>query len=415
MRFPPAIAGLLRNERGNTLMLVAGAMPLIIGAAAISIDTIGVTLASRQLQRAADSAALAGAYALAQSRPVQLSVTHDLALNNRVPLSATPVVENAPTTGPYANNARAVRVVLSAQRAVPFMAFFGSGRMNIAVEATAAMVFSGQYCVIALETAPETGVTFAGNSNVDLGCGVISNSSGASAVLASGSARVTATPIAAVGRVPGSGNYVGETTLLPYSAPEVDPFRTLSTPTIPTPCASSADVKPNETATLTPGCYSGIDIKGTVTFSPGTYIIDGGTLAFGATAIATGAGVTFILTSRTAATNPASIAELSIHGGAVLDFTAPDSGTYHGIIIYKDRRAVYGSETINGNSASRFQGGFYFPTRQVTFSGNSGLRTECLQLVARRVVFTGNSHVQNQCPTDGGAQAFDAALVRLVG
>lgn len=409
------LLNLWRNDRGNTLILVAGGMPLVIGAAALSVDSINLVLASRELQRSADSAALAGAYALLQSRPVGFSVGHDLTLNNRVPLAAAPTVENAPTVGPYTNNMRAVRVVLSAQRAVPFMAFFRSPQMSISAEATAAVVYSGQFCVIALETASITAVSFAGNSSVDLGCGVMSNSAGAEAVSASGSSRVVASPISAVGRVPASGSYVGETTLLPYAAPESDPFAALPTPAVPTPCNERAQVQPNETETLTPGCYADMDIKGTVTFSPGTYIIDGGSLSFGATAVATGVGVTFVLTSRTAASNPSSIADLRMNGGAVLDFTAPADGTYKGILMYKDRRAPYGGDLINGNSGSRFQGAFYFPSQELTFSGNSGVRTECLQFVARRMVFTGNSHIQNQCPANGGSEAFDATMVRLVG
>jgi hypothetical protein len=103
-----------------------------------------------------------------------------------------------------------------------------------------------------------------------------------------------------------------------------------------------------------------------------------------------------------------------MHGNAVLDITAPTSGTYEGVLIYQDRRAPFGESHINGNSASRFEGGFYFPSRQLTFNGNTGMQTECLQLVARRLVFSGNSSVQNDCPSEGGAEAFDATFVRLV-
>jgi uncharacterized membrane protein len=41
---------------------------LLVAASAIGLDTIQVTLAKRQLQRAADSAAMAGAYSIAQSK-----------------------------------------------------------------------------------------------------------------------------------------------------------------------------------------------------------------------------------------------------------------------------------------------------------------------------------------------------------
>jgi Flp pilus assembly protein TadG len=60
---------LRRCKRGNALIMVAATAPLLIGASAIGLDTIQVTLAKRQLQRAADSAALAGAYTIGQSKP----------------------------------------------------------------------------------------------------------------------------------------------------------------------------------------------------------------------------------------------------------------------------------------------------------------------------------------------------------
>jgi uncharacterized membrane protein len=54
---------LLQSERGNVIVLGATTLPMVIGAAAIGIDTIQLSLWKRQLQRAADSAAMAGAHA----------------------------------------------------------------------------------------------------------------------------------------------------------------------------------------------------------------------------------------------------------------------------------------------------------------------------------------------------------------
>lgn len=405
-----------RNERGNALVIATAALPMVVGAAAISVDVVQVSLARRQLQRSADSAAIAGAHALVQSAAVNTSVTRDLALNNDVTLSGAPVVQNAPAAGPYAGNNRAVRVILSAQRPVPFVSVFAGSTMNVTVEATAAIVFTGQYCVVSLETGNVTGINFSGNTTANLGCGVISNSRSSTAVSAGGSATVVASPVAAVGAVPASGAYVGQTTLLPYSPPQPDPLSSLPEPTVPAVCNNELRVQPNDpVTTVQPGCYRGMDIKGTVNFAPGTYIIDGGSLGFGSQANVTGTGVTFVLTSKTAASNPSSIATLDINGGAQLNLTAPSSGTYGGILMYMDRRAQFGDSHINGNSATRLEGAFYFPSRQLTFNGTTGMQTQCLQLVARRVSFSGNSNIQNVCPGNGGSRAFDATQVRLVG
>jgi Flp pilus assembly protein TadG len=413
-RITRQLAKLLRDRRGNALVIGAAAMPLLVGGAAAAVDTIQLSVAKRQLQRAADSAALAGAYGLAQDRSIAESVTHALALNNQIPLTGAPTIENAPTAGPNAGDIRAVRVVLAVQSRIPFMAFFTGQHATVTAEATAAIVFAGQYCVISLEEDSVTGVTFTGNTSANLGCGVVTNARGVNAVVAEGSSQVWASPVAAVGGVP-NGNYMGDTKLLPYAPPQDDPYAHIPDPVVPSSCNGAVRVQPNTTATIAPGCYASLDIKGTAIFGSGTYIINGGELGFGATARASGSEVTFVLTSRQAATSPSSVATVDMHGNAVVDFTSPTSGTYEGILIYQDRRASYDTVTINGNSASRFEGGFYFPGRRLVFNGNAGLRSECMQLVARRVVFSGNSKIENECPTDGGAQAYDATFVRLVG
>ena len=53
---------LWKSKRGNTLAIAAACFPLFLGAAGLATDTIQWTLWKRQLQRAADSAAIAGAY-----------------------------------------------------------------------------------------------------------------------------------------------------------------------------------------------------------------------------------------------------------------------------------------------------------------------------------------------------------------
>lgn len=421
MRALSRLRGLLSNEQGNVLIVAAATMPLLIGSAALAIDTIQMDLWKRQLQRAADSGALAGAYAVTQSKAASAAVTRDLLLNNDVTLSGSPVVQNAPTTGPFAGNVRAVRVVLTSQRTLPFMSFFTRAASTVTVEATAASIFQGQYCMVSLEDGNVTGITFTGSTSVDLGCGVVSNSRAAVAVSAGGSATVRASPVSAVGGVPSSTAYVTGTTLMPYVPAQADPYASLPrTPSSPVTCDPELKIKSNEpretigNPALTDNvkCYKGMDIKGDVTFAPGTYYIAGGSLSLGAQANVIGAGVTFILTHDPA--DSTSFATISMNGGAVVNLSSPSSGTYDGVLFYGDPRAPYGSTHINGNSASIIEGGIYFPSRELTFNGNTGLQTRCIQLVARRLNFSGNSSVQNDCSGEGGAEAFNATFVRLV-
>jgi hypothetical protein len=60
------------------------------------------------------------------------------------------------------------------------------------------------------------------------------------------------------------------------------------------------------------------------------------------------------------------------------------------------------------------QGALYFPKADMTFNGNTGAVTNCLQIVAKDVTFTGNSAINNTCPTNSASHSFTGKKVRLV-
>src|SRR5437763_17198486 len=82
---------LMRSKRGNVLAIAAACMPLFIGAAGLAVDTIQWTMWKRQLQRAADSAAIAGVYnresngglttGATTGMATDAAVAHDLTIN----------------------------------------------------------------------------------------------------------------------------------------------------------------------------------------------------------------------------------------------------------------------------------------------------------------------------------------------
>jgi hypothetical protein len=308
-----------------------------------------------------------------------------------------------------------VRVVLKAKRSVPFTSFFTGSSMDIEASATAAAVPNGNYCVVSLENTAATGITFSGNALVNLGCGVATNSTGSSAISFNGGPRVTASPVAARGGVPAASNFLGNTTVIPNAPAQADPFAHIPNPDISTMNCVDADTNGS---TLAPGCYNGLDFKkGPITLSPGTYYVNGGELNFGSQADVTGDGVTFVLTSKNAVSNPGSIASLKMNGGADVRLTAPAAGSgqpYPGLIIFQDRRAPDDSPHINGGSNARFDGAIYLPSQDVTFNGNSGLEVVCLRLVTRRVRFSGTTDLVNNCPANHPSRGFSGLTVRLV-
>ena len=436
--------------RGNALVIAGASLPVIVGAAGLGTDTVQWVLWKRELQRAADSGAFSGVYAKIQGVSVDGScgstsaVGRDLAINNHVRVgnaNTTCTVENMPLSGPYAADPFAVRVTLAVQRELGFSSLFLSTAPTITATATATVVPDGEYCVVSLENTAATGITATGSATVDLGCGMITNSTSMTAAVATGSSEVNASPIAAVGGIEASDNWGEGTVLQPFTVAQEDPFSSVNPPAPSSfPTASCPNLTVNSGVTKTtfsdPSdyrlmgtntyCFGNITIRGSVTLPPDSVIVlDGGSLRSNAGASITCSGCTFILTNRSTSST-ATIGNVDLNGSATVNISAPgtsstgDTVPYRGIAIYQDRRATTGTSAgsqsnINGNSTSFLQGAMYFPSQQLTFNGTAGMSTSCLQLVARRVSYSGNLNISNTCPADSGASAFTGKKVRLVG
>lgn len=430
------------DRKGNALVIAGAALPLIVGSAGLASDTIQWAMWKRQLQRAADSAAMAGVYARVAGRAVGTCtnwssstysdpVGYDLRSNNRVGIATACTVQNSPAAGAFTADPNAVRVILSAQKRLGFSSMFLPSPPTITATATATVVPGGEYCVVSLENTAATGITATGNADVDMGCGMITNSTSMTAAVATGSSEVNASPIAAVGGISASNNWSSGTVLQPFTLAQEDPFRNVPPPPFPTGNCPNITVNSNQTQTLaatstnTNGlptgyrCIGNLTVRGTLTLPDGVYILDGGSIDFGAQSNVSCGNCTFVLSSRTAGTNPGSIGNMNINAGATLNLSASNSGTYSGILVYQDRRAQGGTGSnnqsqVNGNASSFLQGAFYFPNQQVTFNGTAGMNTQCLQLVARTVLYSGNMQISNNCPANSGASAFFGRKVRLV-
>jgi len=408
---------LWNDKRGNALMIAGAALPLIVGSAGLATDTIQWTLWKRQLQRAADSAALAGVYARVQNNASQTAaqaVDNDLSRNQHTKIalkSGFPEV-TFPTSTDWTNG---VQVSLGVQKTLGFSSVFMPTAPTITARATAATIATGVYCVVSLIDTGETGIKATGNGDIDLGCGMITNSTSLTAAIATGSSDVFASPIAAVGNIGSSDNWNGAE-LLPFTVKQKDPFAEV------VPDTSSCDTNPpkltENTPFLTPGCYSSIDLNGPVALPSGTYIIDGGDLNFGNKANITCTGCTFVLTNKSSSTT-ATIGDVDFNADAHIELSAPNDATnpYNGIVIYQDRRAESGPSKvnrINGNATSVIGGAFYFPKQQLQINGGAGLEFTCGQFVAYIVEFSGNSAIENTCTAGYGGKSIMGKHVRLV-
>jgi len=410
---------LWKNKRGNALLIAGAALPLVIGSAGLASDTIQWVLWKRQLQRAADSAAIAGVYARVLGNSQSDAITTDLTKNQNTGyslVSGYPQISNPAV----ANTTNTVRVVLAIQQPLSFSGMFLTSAPTIQASATAATVQTGAYCVVSLEPTATTGITATGNSTLNLGCGMITNSTSLNAAIATGSSEVHATPVAAVGDIQSSNNWNGAE-LLPFTVAEADPFAGVNVPSF-TGCQGGSNAfndhvhdVTNWTADTGTHCVSSINVQGTLNLGSATYIIDGGSFTANSQAVINCTGCTIVFTNSSSSTT-ATIGGISnINGSAQLNMTAPTSGNFNGILFYQDRRATAGTvNSINGNSSSTFSGAMYFPTQQLDVNGNSGLNFTCAQFVARDVSFSGNGTINNTCAAGYGNTNIMGRHVRLV-
>ncbi|MFL6863116.1 MAG: pilus assembly protein TadG-related protein, partial [Allosphingosinicella sp.] len=219
MRAWTELKSLFKDKRGNALIIGAATLPLVLGSAAFAVDSIQMALMKRQLQRASDSAALAGAYAVAQTVDPVEAVHHDLD-ENYFPILSQP---ETVTVGPSGTYQQTVRVQLTAKRSLPFMSLFTHSPSTVTGDATAAIVQSGNFCMLSLYDGTDPGIDVNGTADVTLGCGMAANSRGSQAVTAGGSSTITAAPIMAVGGLDGtSNNFVQPTKLQPHSGAQSD-------------------------------------------------------------------------------------------------------------------------------------------------------------------------------------------------
>lgn len=402
---------LIRDQKGNVALIAAATLPMLLGAAGLAVDTLQLSVAKRQLQRAADSGAIAAASAMAQQADPEAAALQNIAMYDKIDMTTTPHVDDNPASGTYAGQPDVVLVRLETVRAAPFMTFFTNADPTIVAEAAARVDEGGQFCLISLYDGTETGIAATGNATLNLGCGMATNARGPSAVTAQGSADVSASPIAAMGDIPESSRFADGTELQPFSAEQQDPLAHVPDPP-PNFCSNplgKMDVKPNKTKNFSPGCYSSIDLKGTANLASGVYYVNGGDVSFGSQANATGTGVTIVMTGPNG-----NAGDISFNGGASLNLTAPSSGDHQGVVLYRDRRAPTIDVKFNGGADLALQGALYLPTVDLDMLGGFNLDADCLQIIARKMSFKGSADLRNNCPAGSGSSAFQGTRIRLL-
>jgi Flp pilus assembly protein TadG len=448
-----AFKKLWNDERGNALIIIGAALPLLVGSAGLATDTIQWSLWKRELQRAADSAAIAGVYTRINTdteTAVNSAVTTDLAINNHTNIALSTGYPKIVRPADDGNKKKQVKVTLEVSKSLPFSSLFMDAAPPIQATATAASVPGGsQYCVIGLDpSVAVTGVEISGSAYVDIGnCSLIANSTNPTKAAANGASAnggqgstVKAASLAAAGGV----QYSSSWTVADYdpnSPAADDPFKDVvkpkssdctktitdmdKNPSYPMDRSSTGTVAANKDVAGDVVCITGaVTIKGALKLQTGvTYIIDGGDLTMNAT------GSSLTCTECTIAmtnfTTPANTGHIKLTGGSI-SISAQTTGNYAGIALYQDPRATdSGTKTqnqVNGNNGQSITGAIYIPNQSILYNGGgsySGVGTEvgaCMMLVGKRVEFGGSSKIKSldQCAGAGLPGGTAGQRVRLV-
>jgi hypothetical protein len=390
----PLFRRFITDTAGNTAMLFSLMLPAVVGVSGLGVETGLWYFQQRQLQAAADVAAIAGAVEKRSGNEEEEITDAALKEAQLHGFFGNAYEVNTPPQSGAHTDGLAVEVELTIPADRFFSKFFSDEQVYLSARGVAKYEVSGQACMLALDPEEDGALTFTGNAMTMInGCNIMSNSLSDSALIVNGSADVTVPCALAAGGVDVDIGLTLTQCSEPQSnvPPAADPFKNLPEPDVTGPCLSMPSG--NGAATLTPGRYcGGGNLRGTKTFAPGVYVIDGGNFRINSNANISGTGVTIFLTNG---------ATVDFNGTAKITLSAPTSGTYKGVLFYGDRDDEGLTSKFNGNAQSLLTGAIYLPSQELEFLGNFSGTNGCMRLVARTIKITGSSTMNADCSAYG--------------
>jgi Flp pilus assembly protein TadG len=445
----------LGDERGQMLVLVALSLTLLMGFMALAVDVGVLFRARRNVQIAADAAAVAGAldYQYNQSTTSAKSVAQTAATANGVTNGtggAVVTINTPPANGPNAGSTGFVEAIITQPNPTIFAAtfaalFHGTSRASVTVAARAVAGGStNSGCVWTLATSGDD-IAMTGSGAISIpNCDVFDNSDSSNALTLTGSGSLTAKAIGIVGNYSEVGSGTISPTPVTGTAPTANPLASLPAPTIPSSTGSGCINYTGQA--LTPGCWNNVSFSGSANHSipAGNYVFNGGlsntgsgTLTLGAGndiingglsntgsggltlgagdytingnfqdtgsgAVSLGAGL-YIVTGNLGLTGSGALdgtgitfyteGSTSVTGSSSVDLTAPTSGTYDGVLFYQST-SDNNPISITGSSNMTLEGIIYAADAALSFTG-SGSTQIYTDLVVDSVNFTGSTSFQD--------------------
>lgn len=357
----------LSGENGQTLIMVAVSLSIVLGFVAFATD-LGVVLHQKRLAAtAADSAAVAAAKYLNASSAVAIKAGQNAAAANGFTNGGgvTVTITPSPTSGAFTGS-HYVRATVSQSVSTIFTSIFDISSFTAGATAVAG-VFPSTGCVYVLNPSKTDSMYLSGSFDVSTpGCGVLVDSTDPNALYFNGGAGTLTS--AYVNVVGGSNGHTGDSSPEPVTgvAPISDPLANLDLPQYaPTTCSGSGGTL---TGNLSPGCWSGNVTLSNATLASGTYFFEGSVSLSGNV---TGTGVTLYMTSTSSGLSATTNSTLALSARTDDPLTDP----YSGIVMYVEPNSGSPSQQIEfemGNATGSVGGIIYAPDAEFYIHDSGG-------------------------------------------
>jgi Flp pilus assembly protein TadG len=440
LRMCRVLATLADDTSGATAIIIGLTSMVLLGFTALGTEASYWYFTHRNLQNAADSAAMSAVAAL--ENITNPDAAHKASATAEAKATAARygftdtqggvavAVNIPPTAGAYTTDANAVEVVITEPQKLFLTAAltFGGTPLFAAnptqkVRAVANPGTNGNGCVVTLDRSDVVDLSLNGNTQLNLtACDLYINSDAPNALNQVGNATVTARAAFITGGDSGNGNITTTAGTFFGTAPINDPYAAVAQPyssgstctPIPpiTTGSSTVNLAPDSGGVVV--FCNGWSPSGNIHLSPGLYVVWGAPGLSCNNCNISGDNVTIFLTGT--GTNYAGIA-MSGNGTTSLNINAPTDAYVtanpgfkgvEGIAIFGDRNAPCptsnGVQTcsvgvvFSGNATAAIGGVTYLSHQNVTFNGNgTGGTPGCSQIIGFTMTFHGNSGFQNNC------------------
>ena len=415
-------AGFASNQRGSISVISAVTLlPLLIAAG----SAIDMGLANRtigQMQKAVDSAALAGAATHktvnVENDPPELDEERTAAANRMVEANLPEPIAKFADAPQVMIDGTEVTVDLDAEMPTTFMKLVGISTMSLSVTATADFSETGHGCIVALGK-NGNGIEVGGTVTLTVDdCWLYSNKTADKSIDVIGKATIHAGGSCSVGSTSVSNNATVYKNRTSGCAEMGDPMATWTPPSPASTCTyNSFSGGAGSIITLYPGTYcGGLQLSGydAIHFAEGVYNITGGALTINSKGDITGTKVGFFIGED--------VSSITINGSAEVTLTPPTTGEMKDKLIAMApvpnaaelTKTDLISAKINGGSLLDLTGTIYLPSASLDISGNSSSDSMGSQVIANSVKLSGTSNLRFKEQLDEFGNPIGPEFVTIV-